>query len=165
VDPSVATPPAPTSLDLEKFKQLAERARTARGRDIPEAEHALRDACSEQRVLSLLEHVAALTSEHARLTAEVARLREGRQRGGEDRPELPGGVEVQLGDWSQAETCLGGRSDDAIVYLTTHNGKPLGSLPLGWFREHTTFDLWEQAVRENRDDDAARSAQRGGGEP
>lgn len=79
-----------------------------------------------------------------------------RREGRETRPGLPGGVEIQLGDWSQEVD--GGRADDAILYLTDRSGKRcFGTLTLGWFREHTTFDLWERAIISNRAEDAEES--------
>jgi hypothetical protein len=82
----------------------------------------------------------------------------------ESKPDLPGAVEFQLADWSQAATCPGpgGRTDDALVRLTTHNGKPLGCIPLGWFREHTTFALCEAAVVEGRREHNAAGERAGG---
>lgn len=93
----------------------------------------------------------------ALLRALIARVRVAEQRpdrGSENRPELPGSCEVLLSDWSQASN-VGGRSDDAMVYLTNAHRDHLGMIPLGWFREHTTLDLYEKAIAENDAEDAA----------
>lgn len=97
------------------------------------------------------EHIAAYIA--ALSPSVVLALVEAARRGAE-KPELPGGAEMQLGDWSQAETCLGGRSDDAPVYLSVHGRRDIAVIPLGWFREHTSFGLWEDAIKSNRADDA-----------
>lgn len=72
------------------------------------------------------------------------------------RVELPGIVELLLGEWAQSPTCIGGRADDALINLSTATGKPLGTLTLGWFREHTSVALVEEIIlarRERADDE------------
>lgn len=75
----------------------------------------------------------------------------------QEKSELPGDVEVLLGRWAQAPTCSGGRADDALVQLSNATGKHLGTLTLGWFREHTSFAQWEAAIIDNQREDAAPS--------
>lgn len=55
---------------------------------------------------------------------------------------LPGSATLRLVEFAKG---AGGRSDDCIVHLTDVHGGWIGSLTVGWFREHTELAEYEGA--------------------
>lgn len=65
------------------------------------------------------------------------------------RLELPAAIETAIVNWANPKTCPGGRADDAMIHLTTADKRFLGTLTLGWFREHTSVVDGEDSLIES----------------
>lgn len=61
------------------------------------------------------------------------------------RAQLPGSLSGGLVTWVVEPRHEGGRADDAILTVSAPGGKVLGTMTVGWLREHTDLRQWEEA--------------------
>jgi hypothetical protein len=85
---------------------------------------------------------------------EVANLLDRLRGDAARKAQLPGSLHPKLTSFAVQPRHARGRVDDCILNVTDVKGTHLGTLTVGWFRQHTDLAEWEAADEEVNSDSA-----------